>query len=41
MAIFVEDWAFCTGERLEDEKWSPHMEAGGSVAARGIADGPD
>ncbi|HDH06650.1 MAG TPA: cardiolipin synthase [Nitrospirae bacterium] len=38
---FAEDWAFCTGELLQDERWFPAMEPKGAVMARGIPDGPD
>lgn len=38
---FAEDWAFSTGERLQDEKWFPLIEPKGAVMARGIPDGPD
>ena len=38
---FVEDWAFCTGELLDDPDWFPTLETVGSVVARGIVDGPD
>ncbi|MFC1889473.1 phospholipase D-like domain-containing protein [Thermodesulfobacteriota bacterium] len=41
MAIFADDWAFCNGERLEDMWWFPPQAPRGSVAARGIVDGPD
>ncbi|GAB4270551.1 MAG: cardiolipin synthase [Deferrisomatales bacterium] len=40
-AAFAEDWAFCTGELLQGERWFPALEPTGSVLARGIADGPD
>lgn len=38
---FAEDWAFCTGELLQDERWFPLLEPKGTVMARGIPDGPD
>ena len=38
---FAEDWAFCTGELLQDETWFPPLEPKGAVTARGIPDGPD
>lgn len=38
---FAEDWAFCTRELLEGEKWFPPLETAGPVLARGVADGPD
>ena len=39
--VFVEDWAFTTGELLEGERWFPPPEPAGSALARGISDGPD
>ncbi|MBI3839265.1 MAG: PLDc N-terminal domain-containing protein [Planctomycetia bacterium] len=39
--VFAEDWAFCTGELLQDEKWFPKLEPVGKVLARGISAGPD
>ena len=44
MDPFAEDWSFATGERLEGPAWYPESTdtaAPGSVAARGIIDGPD
>jgi cardiolipin synthase len=38
---FLEDWAFCTGERLDGEIWFPEISPRGSILARGIPDGPD
>jgi cardiolipin synthase A/B len=38
---FVEDWAFCTGELLQGERWFPALEPAGAAPVRGIADGPD
>ena len=38
---FVQDWEFCTGEKIEGEAWFPSLTPQGSVLARGIADGPD
>jgi len=38
---FAEDWYFCTGRRLEGEKWFPTLETRGEALARGIPDGPD
>ncbi len=38
---FLEDWAFCTGERLDGEIWFPEIGPRGSILARGIPDGPD
>jgi cardiolipin synthase len=39
--VFVEDWAFCSGEALEGEKWFPHLDEKGPASALGIVDGPD
>ncbi len=39
--IFVDDWAFTTGEPLRGEKWFPPLEPRGDTLARGIPDGPD
>ncbi len=41
MQVFADDWAFTTGERLEDDLWFPGVEPRGSIRARGIPDGPD
>ena len=38
---FATDWAFTTGEQLHGEFWFPPPERAGTVAARGIPDGPD
>ncbi len=38
---FATDWAFTTGEQLQGELWFPPPESAGTVAARGIPDGPD
>lgn len=38
---FVDDWLFCTGESLRGPAWFPPLAPVGSVAARGITDGPD
>jgi cardiolipin synthase len=38
---FAEDWAFSTGEILLGGQWFPSIGEIGSVAARGISDGPD
>jgi cardiolipin synthase A/B len=38
---FAEDWAFCTGELLQGERWFPALEPAGAAPVRGIADGPD
>jgi cardiolipin synthase len=40
-AVFADDWAFCTGERLLGKHWFPHLEPAGGVLARAISDGPD
>jgi cardiolipin synthase A/B len=39
--VFAEDWAFCTRELLQGERWFPPLGPAGTVLARGIADGPD
>ncbi len=39
--VFAEDWAFCTDELLESEKWFPRLDAVGDAMARGISAGPD
>ncbi|NLF72798.1 MAG: cardiolipin synthase [Candidatus Anammoximicrobium sp.] len=39
--VFAEDWAFCTDERLEGDRWFPPLDPAGPVLARGIPDGPD
>ncbi len=41
MHTFAEDWAFTTREILGGPNWFPELEPAGSVAARGIVDGPD
>ncbi|HKQ43971.1 MAG TPA: phospholipase D-like domain-containing protein [Rhizomicrobium sp.] len=41
MDAFARDWAFTTGEILNDEDWWPKLEAQGTVFARGIRCGPD
>jgi cardiolipin synthase len=38
---FVNDWAFTTGEKLEDDIWFPELKECGEVIARVITDGPD
>lgn len=38
---FVDDWAFCTGERLRGDAWFPALGPAGDLLARGITDGPD
>lgn len=39
--VFVADWAFATGERLDGERWFAPARDCGPVAARGVPDGPD
>lgn len=39
--VFVDDWAFCTGEKLEGEPWFVVHRANGTVLARGVPAGPD
>jgi cardiolipin synthase len=39
--IFTTDWAFTTGERLAGAAWFPTLAQCGTVAARGVPDGPD
>jgi cardiolipin synthase len=39
--IFVEDWAFATGEILSGEPWFVPVPEAGQVALRAISDGPD
>ena len=39
--VFTDDWAFCTGEILEGNRWFPEIEPQGSALARGLPDGPD
>ena len=41
MYMFAEDWAFTTKEVLAGAEWFPSLESNGTVAARGIVDGPD
>lgn len=38
---FANDWAFTTGEILDNDQWFPQVEESGKVIARVIADGPD
>jgi cardiolipin synthase A/B len=38
---FANDWAFSTGETLNDDRWFPELEEAGNIIARVIADGPD
>ncbi len=39
--VFVKDWEFTTGERLDGETWFPPLDRVGPVWARGIEHGPD
>lgn len=39
--VFINDWSFCTGKRLEKEGWYFNPAEAGPVWSRGIADGPD
>jgi cardiolipin synthase len=39
--VFVEDWAYSSGETLQGEAWFPMLEPVGKVFARGISAGPD
>ena len=39
--VFVNDWAFATGETLAGESWFPRLADAGPVVARTIPDGPD
>lgn len=40
--VFAQDWAFTTGEVLDDESWLPDIHGlDGGVLARGVASGPD
>jgi len=45
LQVFVEDWAFATGERLGGPAWDADLasadDGGGAVLARGIRYGPD
>lgn len=41
MSVFADDWMFAARERLAGEMWFPRLEEVGTVAARGIPDGPD
>jgi cardiolipin synthase len=38
---FVDDWAWCTRERLRGPAWFPSLDPAGNDLARGITDGPD
>lgn len=39
--VFLEDWAFVTGEKLSGEPWFSPATPAGEIIARGITDGPD
>lgn len=39
--IFLEDWCFVSGQRLNDKSCFPVLESSGTALARAIADGPD
>ena len=39
--VFAVDWAFCTDELLQGDRWFPTIPPVGTAVARGIADGPD
>lgn len=39
--VFVEDWAFCTKEVLEGERWFPELKPAGTTSIIGVVDGPD
>jgi len=39
--VFAEDWAFCTKEALEGERWFPELKPVGSTNIIGVVDGPD
>ncbi len=39
--VFLEDWAFCTGETLSGKEWHPPLNSNGTAIVRGIPDGPD
>jgi cardiolipin synthase A/B len=41
MDAFARDWAFTTGEDLNDECWWPALEGRGKSCARGLRSGPD
>ncbi len=38
---FADDWAFSTGELLDENVWTPTPRVEGGALARGISDGPD
>lgn len=39
--IFIEDWFFVSGQRLDNPQYFPVIEPCGTALARAIADGPD
>jgi len=39
--VLAEDWQFCTGKSLSDERYFPVLLAHGDIRVRAIADGPD
>lgn len=39
--VFAEDWAFCTQEALEGERWFPALKPVGGASIIGVVDGPD
>jgi cardiolipin synthase len=39
--VFVRDWAFTTGEKLQGSLWFPELGPEGETLTRGITDGPD
>lgn len=39
--VFLGDWYFVTGEKLQDSRFFPDLESQGSALARCISDGPD
>ncbi|MBU6444049.1 MAG: phospholipase [Alphaproteobacteria bacterium] len=41
MESFAQDWAFTTGETLDQEIWWPPLAQTGSVCARAVRSGPD
>ncbi|HWA88734.1 MAG TPA: phospholipase D-like domain-containing protein [Rhizomicrobium sp.] len=41
MDAFARDWAFTTGEPLDDDRWWPEIAPAGPVFARGLRSGPD
>jgi len=39
--VFLNDWWFVTGEKLQGERFYPPLEHAGSALCRGVTDGPD